>query len=249
MNIPNVRLSDTEYLNLLRGEKFRGGEAIICEGDNSNIFSKLFFSSDGNGFSMSENKEKKIEKIYQKRFDYMTLPIATLSYNGTLIGYQLLRDLDYIAFERLDNLTRNEKIEILKRTKQILLYYHDNDIIYGDVTSDNILVNRRDLSVKFCDIDNIKLGNYPIDNRGYTLSRYYERTGRLDDIGDAFMHNFMAIRRLSYDTSTYESEIFADLRRKIYPGEFGSGAKKVFDEMANITTFNGDYVIDYVKRR
>ncbi len=246
--IPNITFTDEEYQAFFQKVKFRGGEAIICSSDKPNTLYKIFYDEVAASCLMSDNKLKKIAEIYRRNIPYCVKPIRTISYEGRLIGYEVSYDSLDKSLESLDDLDRKDVIKILRATRDILKNYEVLDITYGDVTSDNILVNIKTGKVTFCDIDNIRLGVYPADVKGFSLTRYYEKTGVIDAKADAYMHNLLTIKSLQYGKDSYESEIMKDLKRGLYPTRFKQGAREIFASMVMPERFNGKYAIEYVKR-
>ena len=117
----------------------------------------------------------KIKKLHEMDLEHIVKPVSTLSMNGRLIGYEMTYDQFDISLEKLV-LPRKELIEVLKKSKDILLSFRKKDITYGDVTENNILYNPKTRKVKFCDIDNMRIGNLPIDIRGFSLNKFYSHT-------------------------------------------------------------------------
>ena len=62
------------------------------------------------------------------------------------------------------------------------------------------------------------------------------------------MHNLLTIKSLSYDYETYDNQILLDLKRENYPTKYKQSAKPIFDTMNDPQSFNGEYIIQYVKR-
>ena len=245
--IPNLKLSDKEYYDLINQAITRGGEGIICPGSKPTTLFKIFIDYYGESKPLSENKERKIIELYQLSLEDLVKPIRTISYKGQLIGYEMSYDqLDIVLKDII--LPRKELIAVLKKSRESLLRLKEHDITYGDVTEDNILYNPKSKTVKFCDIDNIRLGNLPVDAKGFSLQKYYSLTGTMDEKADAFMHNILTIKALSYDYSTYDTEILLDLKRGNYPPNFKQSAKPIFDSMNSPKSFNGEYIVQYIKR-
>ena len=245
--LPNLNLSEQEYLNLINHAISRGGEGIICPGTRKDTLHKIFIDIYGISNPLSENKERKITKLFQLDVDSLIKPIRTISYKGQLIGYEMSYDQLDIAL-RNSILTRKELIKVLKQSRDSLIELSKHDITYGDVTEDNILYNPKSKRIKFCDIDNIRIGNLPVDAKGFSLQKYYSLTGTIDEKADAFMHNILTIKALSYDYSTYDSSILLDLKRGNYPSKFKQSAKPIFDSLNDPNSFNGEYIIQHIKR-
>ena len=162
-------------------------------------------------------------------------------------GYEMTYDQNDRALDCLPHLERKQLIAALKQSKEALQQFASQDVIYGDVSESNILLNTKTGLITFCDIDNMQVGQYPIDVKGYALIKYYEKTGIIDEKADAFVHNLLTINKLHFTSACY-SEILSALRRGIYPTKFKRPAKEVFASMANPENFSGEYVVQYVKR-
>ena len=245
--LPNKELSLEEYLYLIKNYISRGGEGIICQGTRKDTVFKLFINLENICNPMSENKERKITELYQMNIDSLVKPLRTISYNGIIIGYEMSYDEFDISLKKI-TLPRKDLIKALKSCRKTLIELDKKDITFGDVTEDNVLYNIKTGRIKLCDIDNIRLGTLPIDIKGFSLNKYYSATGVIDKKSDAYMHNILTLKSLSYDYDTYDTEILLDLKRKNYPPKYKLPAKKIFESMPNPESFNGEYVIEYVKR-
>lgn len=245
--LPNIVLTKEEYQQLLKQKAMRGGEAIISTSGNPNTRYKLFMNQPLYESPMNENKTKKIVELHRKNLPHLVQPLSTISYNGRMVGYEMTFDKFDRSLESLTHLPRKKLIKVLRQSKEILEFFATQDITYGDVTADNILVNIKTGVVTFCDIDNMQVGQNPIDIKGFSLSRYYSKTGIIDRKADAYMHNLLTIKKLS-SPDKYESTIMQELERGIFPTKFKQGAHPIFESMAHPQDFNGDYVIQYIKR-
>lgn len=244
--IPNINITPEDYQKLPQNFCQRGGEGIICFKDGTSLY-KIFLDQKGNVLAMPENKRLKISNLYQRNLSYTVKPLSTISCQGEMIGYEMTYNPYDCSLENLSSIDRKTLIKILRESKNALEYFASEDITYGDVTADNLLFNIKTGSITFCDIDNMRVGTYPIDAKGSPLTRYYEKTGIIDAKADAYMHNLLTIKKLSCPDQ-YESEIIKDLRRGIYPSRFKQHAHQVFKSMTTPENFNGEYVIQYVKR-
>lgn len=239
--MPNISLSKREVKNLIRKSFYSsGGESYICKPNHSKTLYKLF--RDGPKIiPMSENKERKIVRLHELQLEHSVIPIATISCRGELIGYEMTHDEDDERYSPTYQ-SRNEKIDFLDETHQILEYFASKDIIYGDVAYRNILFNKRTGKAKFCDMDNIFIEGNPIDLVGTTtpLATYNNACG-IDEKADAFVHNMLTFQTLGVD---FPMHLDDELELDFYePGI------RVIESMDDPTMFTGEYVIQYVKRR
>ena len=91
-------------------------------------------------------------------------------------------------------------------------------------------------------MDNIRLKQYPIDLLSSELEEYSIERG-IDDSADAYMHNIMTILGLEIDMCRcFESG-------KYLRSYFRKNAYSVLDSMGEPKEFNGEYLIQYVKKR
>lgn len=247
--MPNIKISPEQYASFISLEdNLKGGEGIICPSDNGDTLYKFFTDQRGNLCPMSDNKQKKVMQLYQRKLLYTVEPLATISCNGEIVGYEMTHDFDDNSLNDLCNVPRKNLIQYLRQSREILLYFASQDITYGDVTEDNLLINRKTGKVKFCDIDNMRVGSYPIDIKGYSLTKYYEKVGEIDEIADAYMHNFLTLRSLSYPKGRYDTDIIYELRKEIYPSKYKLPAREILHSMTTPEQFKGEYIIQYVKR-
>lgn len=248
--IPNKKLSFEEYIALIESESFfKGGEGRIYKTDNPNTLYKFFIDPRTEQFiDISENKLRKIIALYSLNPEYMIKPVSTVSVNGTPVGYEMTYDVATIPFKDA-MLSREEKLEFLTKTKTALQYLDSKDITYGDVKSNNILINYRTGQIEFCDIDNVRIGEYPIDLVVEYLRHFSSKYGKIDGVADAYMHNILTLQQLGFPNPqpTFK-EVITTIEAGIYPKGFTQEAFLIFESMTNPENFNGEYAIQYVKK-
>ena len=238
--LPNKKLSEKEILaSLLRGKLYGGAEACICESDKEYSVYKIF-AENGVILPMGDNKEKKINLLYERDLDYTTKILSTLSYNGEIVGYEMLYDEDLISVPSY-NLIFNTKdvIYFLKKTKDILEYFKDKDLLYGDVAVRNILFNRKTGEIVFCDIDNVQLDQYKMDILPFDLFDYRDRRG-IDYGVHPYMHNKMLLGLFGYDEFCTDARLFRKYLK--------FGAKNVIVSMIKPEEFDERYLVDYIRK-
>ena len=245
-SIPTITITQDEYCTLRSHHLEDGGEGIICPGSDKSLY-KFFADQKGKKISMPQNKVAKIRWLYDNDVKFITQALSIISCAGTIIGYEMTYDEEDQSLKNLD-LSLEESIIILKQAKDALIYFQSLGITYGDVTSDNILVNSATKQVKFCDIDNMQVRKFKVDAKGSPLMRYYEQTGIIDAKADAYMHNLLVLKSLYYK-GEYESEIIKELRRGNFCGNIPPEAKRIFESMTKPTTFNGKYAIDSIYKK
>jgi serine/threonine protein kinase len=247
--IPNITLSDDELDLLIEDNKFDyGGEAIVCRNNNPNTLYKIFVQPGTNiPDIMSDNKQKKVEWLYQNEIEDTVRPISTLSNRGYLIGYEISFDIDDVALINA-LLTQEEKIHFLHESARILQMFAKRDITYGDVKDDNVLINIKTGKAKFCDVDNIRIGNLPIDIMGHGLVEYFDANQTIDEKADAFMHNLLLLEQLKYHNLSHQA-ILNRLRTNPIMPEFPEEAERILTSLLPPEKFQGEYAISYIKRR
>lgn len=257
--LPNINL-DRKSVNMMFMSRIaEGGEAVICRGFKPNSLIKIFVKPESHEYSdsfrvplypelieMPENKLPKLEEIQKLGLEHSVLPLSTITMNKRLIGYEMTYDPDDKQLHG-QNLSREELVHFLKQSKEILEYYKAHDITYGDVNANNLLINRKTGKAKFCDIDNIRIGQYPIDVMGRDLKIYTILRG-LDDSTDAYMHNIMVLRQLQNDKFRMLFEPVTWLVRKDFSKDLEDEAKEVLESMIEPKQFNGEYVVQYIKK-
>ena len=246
--MPNIKLTEEVYRQIATQNKIAfGGEGIICRGENPNSIYKIFVEYDTiNPVGMSDNKHSKVKELYQRQLEHSVQPLSTISLNGELIGYEMTYDEDDISLERI-SLFRHQLIRSLKETGEILKYYASQDITYGYVKANNILINKKTKKAKFCDMDNIRLGQYPIDLLNDYVDSIYVGDGSIDESVDAYMHNLMTLQKLNSPGITYD-EIIYRLADKKYHKNYKEGAHHSLETMASSEPFVGEYIAPYIKR-
>ena len=244
--MPNIVLTLDEFFDMEEKEFASGGEAVIFRTENPNTLYKFFKDRNGNYIDMSDNKLKKILELYKLNLSSAVRPLSTISVNGHLVGYEMTYNKDSVTLKN-SGFSREQKIDILKRTKEILEYFKVHDITYGDVKSNNILVDRKTGKIEFCDMDNIRIRDYPMD----LVAEYVQpfvKCGKIE-LCDAYIHNLMTLQQLGFPNNypTFK-EVHRELAREIYPPNFKEEAITIFESMAIPRKFNGEYVIQYVKK-
>ena len=257
--LPNINL-DRKTINMMFMSRIaEGGEAVICRGFKPNSLIKIFVKPESSEYSdsfrvplypdlitMPENKLSKLEVIHQSGLEHSVLPLCTITMHKRLVGYEMTYDPNDKQLNG-QNLSREELIHFLEQSKAILEYYKEHDIVYGDVNANNLLINRKTGQVKFCDIDNIKIGEYPIDVMGRDLNIYTILHG-LDSSADAYMHNVMTLHQLRKDRFGMIFEPVSWLVKKDFSKDLTNDAKEVLESMREPKNFNGEYVIQYIKK-
>lgn len=238
--IPNIELTEQQVKELITKHKINfGAESIICEGNKSYTLFKIF-TKNNSPIQMSDNKEKKILKLYELSLENTTIPLATISMNGILIGYSMLNFEEYRTYKLYELYDKETLLHYLKEIRRILDYFSKNDLIYTDMNERNILFNNTTGHIIFCDMDNVKISEYETDILPLELVQY-ESVHGIDDGVHSFMHNNMTLRAFNHDCYCIQNHEIRKL--------FDRQTKKIILSMRDIQEYRDEYIIDHIKKR
>ena len=255
-NLPNIKLSERQLKSILETKLDYGGESYICLGLEGNTLYKLFRNPDiTTAFlyddsyipnitelvQMSDNKFQKIKRLHELQLQYSVLPLSTISFNGELIGYEMLEktNMHPIWFGVL---TVEEIIYYLNKIKKILEYFAKHDITYGDIKERNILHNMVTGEMAFCDMDNVRIGENPIDVCDYELE-FYLNNGGAEAYIDSYMHSLMTLEALQLCLDDVEQN------QKEYKTYFKRSALPIIKTLIKPEEYKGEYILQYIKKR
>lgn len=162
----------------------QGYESIIYE--NNGYLYKIFKTDNKD---VLKNKLNKLEILSELNTDDI-LPIALISIDNNIKGY-LTKNENYRNLSYFDK--KKDKLKNLKIIKEKLDELHKNDIIFGDISIENILTN--DNNIKFCDLDNAKVDKYSFDVLN-NIEKEYLKHLDLDIYLDNYMYNMFLISYL-----------------------------------------------------
>lgn len=237
--LKNKNLTREELNHIMQYSKlYKGGESIICEGKNEFSVIKLF-AENGTLIPMSDNKEKKLNLLYQMNPDYSTKVLSTISCNGTLVGFEQSSNPDYITLKQLNIMYFKDMLYQLRKIKEILEYFSSIGIIYGDLALRNILINTETGELVFCDMDNTQIDDYKMDLVPSELYEYKELRG-IDFGVHPYQHNNLLLRALYEDIYTIAPRT---IRRT-----FKRPARKIIDTMLTPEFYTDEYLIDHIKK-
>lgn len=153
---------------------------ISCQGNNS----KIYF--DGNtcfkifNSVFLDNKNDVLTKliaIKEMNIDDLVLPDKCIVDNGTFVGYTMnyygdsKNMYDFFSNDRFVDI--NDILKVAKNASEILEKLHNNGIILGDISLDNILVFG-DKRIKLCDLDCCRYKQYKSRYISWFSSLYYD---------------------------------------------------------------------------
>lgn len=246
--MPNIELSPKDYKLMVDYCGFSGGgESSIYKSMRPDTLYKIFIDEQtGEPIGLSDNKLKKLLELYQRQLDNFVQPISTISLNGELIGYEMSYDKDDIILSQ-KVLRRRHLIEILKQTSAILHSLAEQDITYGDVKGNNILINKKTRQITFCDIDNMRIGEYPVDLLNDYAAEIVSSKEFVDERVDQYLHNLMTLQMLNASSCTYD-DILYDLSEGHFRKYYTSEAQETLATMASPKPFKGGYIAPYIKK-
>lgn len=267
--MPNINLTEEEFRKLYLSDLFNyGSESHIIKSPYNTLY-KLFskgyditvYKGSHDNEKYLDNKLQKIKLIYdlsdklQDEFGPYNVPLlSTISVGGLLVWLEMPVDEYDQTLDETYLASYDEKLYVLKRIHKILKCYENYGIIYGDVSADNILVNSNSYLSKFCDIDNIQIGNYRMDTEHYLLSEYISGRGSFDISAQAYMYNLVTLHTLIPQLGDREKTVDFLFSGEIYEyldryDEFKKDAvTDIVDSMRKPANFNGEYIIQYIKK-
>lgn len=246
--MPNIKLTAEEYRIMIDYCRLaRGGEGIVCKGMRPDTLYKIFVEYDTTTpIGLPDNKFKKIVALHEKRLENSVIPLSTISLNGDLIGYEMTYDEDDISLDQIF-LFRGQLIKTLKETSEILKYFASQDVTYGDVKANNILINRKTHQAKFCDMDNVRYKEFPIDLLSDHVDSFITLPGDLEEKADAYMHNLMTLQMLNAPDSDYDKILYLLAKGK-FQNKYKKQARNALATMVSSESFTGEYIAPYIKR-
>ena len=194
--------------------------------------------------SQKENKKDKLVKMYERKLKHIPTIISTYSLDDVCIGYEMSYDADDMPM-LIAPLDKSGKLKALKEMKEILQYFADEGVIYPDIKNDNVLINYRTGIATFCDIDNSKVDDLPIDLYPTYAASFSKRYGQEDSTLHSYMLNLYTLTAL---TDAWQDEVIMGINQGEYQDIVTEKGKVILKQMKKITpTYTGEYLIDYIK--
>ncbi|MBO5139018.1 MAG: serine/threonine protein kinase [Bacilli bacterium] len=237
----NINITREEYEYLLSNNISCGEEGAISFYNDRLL--KLFFKEGDTGTleyqlfrDKLENKRRKIDELIHlsgtSDFINVLHPSGIVRYNDHFCGYIMSDYIDSSLYAvDKSKIDTTIKVDILKRYKKILDYFHSIGIVYGDIKSKNLLISSDYSILAFGDLDNIKVRDLPIDNRPVNMVKFCDLYYGLTY--DMFM------------TSIIDSYMFNLLTLEFLLGYSSDNYKQVFDYLES--PFNNSCLFDYVE--
>lgn len=185
--------------------------------------------------------------IKEKNIKHITNPLSSIYLDGKIVGCELEYDKDE---ENLDMtcLYPEEQLMALRVTREILEYFRRIGIVYPDVKADNILININRGTLRFCDIDNIIIGNLREDILSMVAKEFIKKYGKLDHRIHSYLHNIMTIdmldKRFSKEFNRNLLEYLENCDSPIFEDE----NEEIKNELIKLDeNYSGRYLIDGIK--
>lgn len=247
----SLSLTTTQLDKLTKEIYDYGSESLIIKSGHNTLYKVIkdnpLYCKEEN-LLMKENKYQKIKKLYNiKDFNNLIKILGIITVNGNFTGYEMSYNENYITLFN-SCLDTGEKIKYLSKIKEKLLYFESLGIIYADIKSDNILINPKDDTVGFCDLDNIWIDNYQIDCSPRVVSEFFKRVGCVDNRIHSYMHNLLTLNEIEQNSNFMENELYY-LGKAQYPDFFNKECSNIAKEMVRYNSvYTGKYFIDEINK-
>ncbi len=239
--LPNITLTTDELMRIKDNLDMyhSGSEGIIIRGEDPRVIRKLFLYDIDENYNkpkdkveqMRANKLKKIQLLGNMHHLLNDLRVTrTITHQGVFMGYESFSSYPQYPLDT-NPLYGPDLKQYLKRLKIILENFHQNGIVFGDVKSDNVIQNLEFDIVSFCDIDNVQIGNLPIDLPNFCIQPFQQEDGLVGEEVDHYMFNLLTLTEMFYPSSDYRT-----VEEKIKKGNFPDGlhqeSYKILTKMA-----------------
>lgn len=226
-----------------------GSEGCIVKGKDNSLL-KFFYTEDE---EVLENKYKKIIRLYEKDIPFLTNPISTVSCHGKFVGYGMKNETNYRSINNVC-IDRKDFLIILKDIKDKLLELESEDITYTDLRLCNILLDDSNGKIKFCDVDNVMIGDLESDVLLYELSKLHLEKYPDFDI-HSYMHNLLVIKEcIGFRSIDFSSLSLFKTDRAVewlIRETFSEEGLDIFRKMINVekdpSKYSKRYMIDHLK--
>lgn len=256
--LQDVKITEQElqYFMTKTNEYNHGSEGIIIRQNDKRKVRKIFHQNFGKSATdieniekISENKLRKLEKLYQiSNFDNDVKIINTVSCDERLVGYDMISEKINYPYTN-NELSKEEKIKFLKQIKKKLEYFHSLGIVYGDVRPENILIDKRNKHISFCDLDNIQIDQNPIDLFHYCICHFQNEDSLIDESIDRYMYNLLVLNEMFYEHYDYFHLSEKVKNDSIDIDELNDKGKINIKKMRNVQhKYMGGYLIDNLKK-
>lgn len=224
-----------------------GGEANLYRIPNGkkNIVIKLFYSIESHRFILSpriiQNKKYKVGVLQKSRIPNKIQVYGRIFFEREFIGYMLNEAMNFGDFY-LNTFRSQEQLIFLRKLKHQLQRLHELNMIFGDLKGDNILIHQTNYKLGcLCDLDNMQIGDFPIDVMSNYVEAFLHRYGKVDENLDWYVFNLLTLETLChFDRLTYTPYKETRDFLKHYRGK-----SKILKSMRNLNPqYEGKLLID-----
>ncbi len=255
--LPDLKVTQEELIAMRQRAKKGGSESgILFLKNNHQYYARKIFRNDLGCREklpierdrMRENKRQKVVRLYQlEHFPNEVKIIRSVSCEGRFVGYDMTCN-PYAKPLYQHSFSIPGFIDSMTEVEKKLEAFHQEGIVYGDVSNANILVDSRKGVVSFCDLDNMQIEEYPSDLVPYELQPF-RKDGFYEPGVDAYMLNLVTLSEI---TGLEYFEILVKLHQGWKPREIEKTGKRTLREMAiaeRAHQYSGNYLTKYLKRK
>jgi len=254
--LPDITLSKDElmYIKENLNQYHSGCEGIIIKGEDPRIVRKIFLYDIDETYTkprkqvekMRQNKLKKIQilgTMHQLKNDLRVT--RTISHEGIFMGYEMISSYPQYPLDTNPLYVENI-IPYLKRLRDILEDYHKHGIVFGDVKANNILQKQEIDIISLRDEENIQIKNLPIDLPNFSIQRFQDENGIVNEAVDHYMFNLLTLSELFYG-STFYKNVEEKIKKGNFPDGLNQESYKILTKMAECKTkCPTGYIIDNI---
>lgn len=242
-----INIADLEYQ---RNFGIMGSEAIIYK-TNDGYFKKFNVTMD---LKTRKNKELKLFRLdkyenIKQYYNQIICMVNNLTYDY-LAGY-IVKKAPGLPLDKI-NLASNEKIDVLKKLKKIIMEFEQMGIIYSDLHFDNIYYDQKTKKIKLIDIDNISIDELPVDLLSSLYKSYYSYGGYSFQNARIFVFNLISFMLITDKMSTYDIH---ELNYQTYQKDYDFLNKEAIHLCNNLLNMNiysdcdNEYLIDLIDEK
>lgn len=224
-----------------------GAEGKIFEVNTNGVVRKIFHppiseekEDQEKYYQEMENKHQKLILLHQKQIENDIVPIATISYQDSIVGYDM-------TSPNLQKIGKCNMFELTK-LKEKLKKFHSEGIVHGDIKLSNILRNQQG-ELALCDLDNMQVEDYPIDYVNYMISYFPKETKLVDENSDIYLYNLFLLQQLFFPQNDYQQIV-----DEIVYGHFPStltkeGKEELYKMQRSFIGYEGKFLDTLIKRK
>ncbi len=234
------KLNITESFIKNNTRKHCGYESNLYEFEKDYLI-KIFKTEDS---EILKQKEDKIEILNSLELNGI-IPLEKVYIDNNFRGYLSKTEKDFHPVDSLRQKNK-EKQRILLLLRKELELLHQNNILFGDIHSENILYDGN--TIKLCDLDNAYINNINFDALNNYISTYIHNIDTIDYRIDNYALNIFTVGYLNKISFPYIFEFILNKGRLNY--SLNSIENKIIiNNLVNIRKeYNDDLLINHLKK-